>query len=60
MGNRSSTELYDPGTDTWTVLANMLEPRFRHVSAVLDDGTIIVTGGNGKEMILAEVEKFTR
>jgi hypothetical protein len=26
----------------------------------LNDGTVLVAGGNGKEMILAEVEKFTR
>ena len=60
MGNRSSSEIYNPENDSWTVLANMEEPRFRHVSVVLNDGTVLVAGGNGKEMILAEAEKFSR
>ena len=59
VGNRSSVEIYDPESDTWTQVADMLETRFFHVSTVLADGTVLIAGGNGKEALLSGTELFS-
>ena len=58
VGNRSSVEIYDPESDTWTQVADMLETRFFHISTVLADGTVLIAGGNGKEALLSGTELF--
>lgn len=38
-------ERYDPGTDAWTVIAE-LPPGERHTAVMLDDGSILLAGGH--------------
>lgn len=39
-------ELYDPLTNTWTKPADMRERRSYHAAVRLDDGSVLVAGGN--------------
>ncbi|WP_437724599.1 kelch repeat-containing protein [Sorangium sp. So ce861] len=41
----SSTELYDPMTNTWSPAAPMRERRGRHAATLLPSGEVLVTGG---------------
>lgn len=40
-----STEIYDPATNTWTVAANLSQPRYAHLLALLPDGQVVAVGG---------------
>jgi len=41
----TSTEVFDPGTDTWTKVAPMPIERVLPLTALLPDGRVVVTGG---------------
>jgi M6 family metalloprotease-like protein len=41
----ASAEIYDPVTDSWTTVNATGEPRSAHRAIVLDDGSVLVTGG---------------
>jgi hypothetical protein len=41
----SSTEIYDPGTNTWTARAPMNLARAQHTATLLPDGDVLVAGG---------------
>ncbi len=41
-----SCEIYDPVTEKWTIAASMNMPRKEHSSILLEDGTVLVVGGN--------------
>jgi N-acetylneuraminic acid mutarotase len=41
----ASTEIYDPGTNTWSAAANMTTPRDHHGAVLLTLGQVFVTGG---------------
>lgn len=45
--NWSDAEIYDPATGTMTVLGSMMQgPRAAHAATLLDDGRVLITGGN--------------
>jgi hypothetical protein len=42
-----TTEIYDPSTGTWAMSASTLQNHTLHTLTVLDDGRVLVVGGNG-------------
>jgi hypothetical protein len=41
----ADTELYDPGTQTWTRSVPMAGARYLHTATLLNDGQVLVVGG---------------
>lgn len=40
----ASAEIYELGTETWTAIGDMHEPRTGHTATLLTDGTVLVVG----------------
>jgi Domain of unknown function DUF11/Kelch motif/Galactose oxidase, central domain len=54
-----SVEVYDPETETWTLLAGSLaEARHGHTATLLTSGEVLVVGGEGSAGILTSAEVF--
>lgn len=41
----ATAEVYDPETQEWTAVDDMLAPRFEHTATRLGDGRVLLTGG---------------
>jgi N-acetylneuraminic acid mutarotase len=44
-GSHSSTEIYDPATETWSISADMSIKRVAHATSTLPNGDILISGG---------------
>jgi hypothetical protein len=47
-GSTSSAELFDPGSGTWSATGSMQAARDSQTATVLQDGKVLVAGGNGR------------
>jgi hypothetical protein len=54
----SSAELYDPATDTWTLVGGLSEARSGAAATRLQDGRILVAGGESGGVALTSLEIF--
>lgn len=54
----ASTELYDPGTRTFSLAEDMSSARTDHAAATLQDGRVLVSGGDRGTAPLASAEVF--
>jgi hypothetical protein len=43
----SSAETYDPASGNWNSTANLNEPRFGHTATLLNNGQVLIAGGDG-------------
>jgi hypothetical protein len=53
-----TAELYNPQTKKWITLATMTTARYGHVATVLNDGKVLITGGNDGKGALATAEVY--
>lgn len=53
-----SAEIYNPETETFTVIGNSLRRRSGHSATLLDDGKVLIAGGFDGQNCLNEVEVF--
>jgi len=54
----ASTEIYDPGTGTWTATGSLGAARSSHTAALVANGKVVVSGGDGAGGKLASAEVF--
>jgi hypothetical protein len=52
----AEAELYDPVTGAWTPADSMMFARFSHTATLLNNGQVLVAGGN--EPPVAEAELY--
>jgi len=45
-GDQASVELYDPASGTWSATGSLNSPRGLNTTTLLQDGTVLVAGGN--------------
>ncbi|MEY4244126.1 MAG: hypothetical protein RLZZ245_1711 [Verrucomicrobiota bacterium] len=54
-GLRTSAELYDPATGSWTATGSLNDARSRHAAVLLADGNLLVAGGAYSDPVTSEV-----
>ena len=58
VNSQSNAELYDPATNTWTVAASMNNARQGATATLLNNGQVLVAGGNIASMTLSSTELY--
>jgi hypothetical protein len=58
LAEASTSELYDPETQTWTNAGVLNLGRELHTATLLQDGTVLVTGGQTADQLLASTEVY--
>ena len=51
----STTEIFDPRTDSWSPGPDLAAPRFDHSATLLPDGRIFLVGGIGVDALIGEI-----
>lgn len=57
-GALNSAQLFDPATGKWTDVGSMRNPRFNHVAVMLQNGRVLVAGGQNANGFLIEAEIY--
>lgn len=47
-GSLNTAEIFDPGTGTFETLITMVRTRAAHTATLMDDGTVLLTGGDSQ------------
>jgi hypothetical protein len=56
----TGTELYDPGTGTWSTAGTISAARIHHTATLLSNGKVLVAGGlTGVDNVLSSTELYT-
>jgi hypothetical protein len=58
-GRTDTAEVYSPNTGTWELLSSMAMSRSFHTVTLLTNGTILVTGGENANGLIATAEIYT-
>jgi Fe-S cluster assembly iron-binding protein IscA len=58
IGHLASAELYDPAAGTFTLTGSMAAARIGHTATLLNNGTVLITGGINSVAILSGAEIY--
>ena len=56
--SKTSAELYDPATGTWSPTGSLSQERDTHTATLLPDGKVLVAGGDDKGVPLSSAELY--
>jgi hypothetical protein len=54
----ATTEIFNPATGLWTASGSLIVPRGGHAAVRLNDGRVLVAGGNGSTGTASSAELF--
>ena len=57
----ATAQIFDPTTETWTTVEPMADPRIQGIAVTLEDGRVLVVGGQARNNVgaLASAEIYT-